>query len=91
MPISGHTWSSGDFRWAQPAHIEYTTDQSQFLYLYQDYVNQIRVMRDTIGLSAAIYSQLTDVERETTGLLTYDRAALKVDVNQLSTINSSLY
>lgn len=91
LPISGHTWSSGEFRWAQPAHIEYTTDQSQFLYLYQDYVNQIRVMRDTIGLSAAIYSQLTDVERETTGLLTYDRAALKVDVNQLSTINSSLY
>jgi hypothetical protein len=31
------------------------------------------------GLSAAVYTQLTDVETECNGLLTYDRAVIKID------------
>ena len=33
-------------------------------------------MRD--GLSAAVYTQLTDVENELNGLITYDRRVLKL-------------
>jgi len=30
------------------------------------------------GLSAAVYTQITDVETEVNGLITYDRAVLKI-------------
>ena len=40
------------------------------------------------GLSAAIYTQLTDVEDEVNGLLTYDRKVLKVDAEVIRQINS---
>ena len=42
------------------------------------------------GLSVAIYTQLSDVENETNGLLTYDRAVLKVDEKTMQEINEAL-
>ena len=36
-------------------------------------------MRDEQGLCAAVYTQITDVETECNGILTYDRKVLKVD------------
>lgn len=39
------------------------------------------------GLNAAIYTQLSDVEDEVNGLLTYDRQVLKVDPARLRKIN----
>ena len=42
------------------------------------------------GLSAAVYTQLSDVEEELNGLLTYDRKVLKVKPEQLQEINGKL-
>ncbi len=42
------------------------------------------------GLSAAIYTQVSDVEDETNGLLTYDRAICKVDKKMFSDISKIL-
>ncbi|MCH5152765.1 MAG: glycoside hydrolase family 2 [Clostridiales bacterium] len=42
------------------------------------------------GLSATVYTQLTDVEDEVNGLLTYDRKVLKVDGELMRTINSKV-
>lgn len=42
----------------------------------------------TRGLCAAVYTQLSDVEDEVNGLLTYDRKALKVNVNMMKSINA---
>jgi len=42
------------------------------------------------GLSAVVYTQLSDVEGETNGLLTYDRDMLKVDGDAVREINSRL-
>jgi hypothetical protein len=39
------------------------------------------------GMSAAVYTELTDVEGEMNGFITYDRAVVKVDLNKLSEIN----
>ena len=39
------------------------------------------------GLSAAVYTQTTDVETECNGLLTYDRAVIKVDRRRLAAAN----
>ncbi len=43
------------------------------------------------GLSAAVYTQTTDVEIEVNGLLTYDRAIIKLDEKRLTTANKQLY
>ncbi|MES2376024.1 MAG: sugar-binding domain-containing protein [Bacteroidota bacterium] len=44
-----------------------------------------------IGLSAAIYTQTTDVEGEVNGFLTYDRKVFKMPVDGLYKVNSKLY
>ena len=42
------------------------------------------------GLSALVYTQLTDVEDEVNGLFTYDRAAVKPDANAVRSVNAAL-
>ncbi|MDO7744400.1 MAG: beta-galactosidase, partial [Pedobacter sp.] len=44
-----------------------------------------------LGLSAAVYTQTTDVEGEINGFMTYDRKVMKVPVEQLKSVNSKLY
>lgn len=43
------------------------------------------------GLSAIIYTQLSDVEDEVNGLITYDRKVIKFDPHQVTHINQQLY
>ena len=42
------------------------------------------------GLSALVYTQLTDVEDEVNGLFTYDRTAIKPDANAVRSVNAAL-
>ena len=42
------------------------------------------------GLSAAVYTQVSDVEDEVNGLLTYDRRVLKVDPDMMRKINKKI-
>ena len=42
------------------------------------------------GLSALVYTQLTDVEDEVNGLFTYDRAEIKPDANAVRSVNAAL-
>ena len=42
------------------------------------------------GLSAAVYTQVSDVEDEVNGLLTYDRKVLKIDADMMRDINSKV-
>ena len=44
-------------------------------------------LRDTHGMSAGVYTQLTDVEVELNGFLTYDRAVLKLDTASAAAVN----
>ena len=43
------------------------------------------------GLCATVYTQVSDVEDETNGLLTYDRAVLKVDEVKMREMSNELY
>lgn len=43
------------------------------------------------GLSATVYTQLSDVEDEINGLYTYDRKVLKFDAERLLQLNKKLY
>ena len=42
------------------------------------------------GLSAMIYTQLSDVEGELNGLFTYDRKVLKFDKDKMKKLNDSV-
>jgi len=53
-------------------------------------------MKDTIvpsvkkGYSATIYTQLSDIEEETNGLLTYDRRRVKMNPSTVQKWNKTL-
>ena len=42
------------------------------------------------GLAATVYTQVSDVESEINGLLTYDRRVLKVDPDMVRAVNAQL-
>ena len=42
------------------------------------------------GLCASVYTQLSDVEEEVNGFLTYDRKILKVDLDEIQSVNKLL-
>ena len=48
-------------------------------------------MKKNRGLSAAVYTQTTDVEGEVNGLMTYDRKVTKVPVETLREMHSVIY
>ncbi|MEP6951986.1 MAG: hypothetical protein ABI863_22040, partial [Ginsengibacter sp.] len=43
------------------------------------------------GLSAAVYTQTTDVEGEVNGFMTYDRKVMKMPLDKLRQANEKLY
>ena len=42
------------------------------------------------GLSASIYTQLSDVEEETNGFITFDREVIKVGPEEIKKINDKI-
>ncbi len=61
--------------------------QNAFLKLYENEV--IPVIRK--GLCATVYTQLTDVEDETNGLISYDRKVVKVDKRRMQSLAKKLF
>ncbi len=57
---------------------------------YQGLINRLHPMVGR-GLSAAVYTQTSDVEGEVNGLMTYDRAMVKIGAEKLNEINRKLY
>jgi len=70
LPVQGHTWEQKNWGY------EKMGDTTALLQKYSDFYARVREMVATKGLSASVYTQTTDVETETNGLMTYDR---KVD------------
>jgi hypothetical protein len=52
--------------------------------------DRLKQLRSCQGLSAAIYTQTTDVESELNGLLTYDRAVMKPIVSDVRAANRAV-
>ena len=53
------------------------------------FINEVKVEIDK-GLSASVYTQVSDVEDEVNGLLTYDRKIIKVDKNIVKEFNNKI-
>jgi len=57
---------------------------------YKKLYDKVIIPQIKDGLSAAVYTQLTDVEDELNGLMTYDREIVKIDIDELKKINERI-
>jgi hypothetical protein len=85
LPLPGHLWVEKN-NWG---YVSYKTPQE----LTDAYVNLLDKLHPLItqGLSAAVYTQTTDVEIEVNGWLTYDRAISKIYPERASAAARRLY
>ncbi len=85
LPIEGHTWQTKD-NWGYQSFTSVEDLQKR----YERFIADMQVLiRD--GLSAAVYTQTTDVEIETNGLMTYDRKVIKMPTEDLKRAHAPLY
>lgn len=83
-PSAGHMASERIFGYRMYKNKQELTDAFEKLYR----TDVLPAMER--GLSAAIYTQLSDVEDEINGLLTYDRAELKLSADTVQALNREL-
>ena len=84
LSLKGHTWKN-EKSWG---YRSYKNPEE----LTAAYLALLRNLRPLItkGLAAAVYTQTTDLEIEVTGLMTYDRAIIKIDTNRVALANRAL-
>jgi len=88
--VDGHLWARGD-RENYGYGGAYAADRrDEMNRRYELLIQRMWRLRDTHGMSAGVYTQLTDVEAEVNGLFTYDRAVLKFDAGRLAAVNRGL-
>lgn len=58
--------------------------------LHHLYIDRIKPLIYAKGLSALVYTEVSDVEDETNGLLTFDREITKVDIDFMREINEQM-
>jgi beta-galactosidase/beta-glucuronidase len=86
-PINENLWNPEMRNWGYQTY--YNAEDLLKNYIYK--FNQIVEMKEENGLSAAVYTQTTDVEGEINGLMTYDRKVTKMPAETLKELHSKLY
>jgi len=86
LPLPGHTWQS-QANWSYRGF----TSQDALTDAYVGLLDRVHLLIGSPGLSAAVYTQTTDVEIEVNGLMTYDRAVIKPDVARVRAANLALF
>jgi len=82
LPVRGHTWQSQK-NWGYRSF----TNSEALTTAYLNLIANLYPLIDEKGLSAAIYTQTTDVEVEVNGLMTYDRELVKMDPKRIADAN----
>ncbi len=77
LALPGHTWTKASWGYKGAAN------QEELTRAYGALWDKVWRLKDDPGLSAAVYTQWTDVETECNGLWTYDRKVLKIDAGRL--------
>ncbi|MDR3366797.1 MAG: T9SS type A sorting domain-containing protein [Prevotellaceae bacterium] len=80
---NGHIWQEGN---------PYATVNSyaKLLETYAFYGDMLIDFKTSKGLSAAVYTEITDVEMELNGLMTYDRKVFKGDIAGFAAVNQRI-
>ena len=79
LPVEGHTWDEEDLGLSR-----HPATEDDLTRKYEKLLAGVCELKDKPGLSAAVYTQTTDVETEANGLMTYDRAVVKVDLERIA-------
>jgi len=84
LPLKGHLW-------LEKGNWGYRTYKSreELAAAYRDLIRRLRGLQAD-GLAAAVYTQTTDVEIEVNGLMTYDRAVVKLP-EDIASLHKQLY
>ena len=84
MALKGHLWLA-DKNWG---YVKFNTPEE----VTNEYIKSADHLLELIekGFSAAVYTQITDVEEEVNGLVTYDRKVIKVDEPKIKAINQKI-
>ena len=94
--IPGHTWYDHE----EPSeHIDHINDITRPTYPtpqameddYRFWIENLRAMVGLTPLNGIVYTQITDVEHELNGWLTYDRKISKIDPDELGKIHATLW
>lgn len=81
--IPDHTWKVG------PTYIM-INNENDYTNLYDSFATDLTMFKTSKGLSAAVYTEITDVEVELNGLLTYDREVIKGSVEKIKASNQKI-
>lgn len=92
--FGGEAFVDKDHLWLQdlskaPGHYETSPSKSKLHKTYDHFIDKLLKLKEK-GLSAAVYTQTTDVETEVNGLMTYDREVVKFDMDHLKKIHDKL-
>lgn len=82
-PIANHLWSTAGNFYGNVSSAE------ALIQKYTDFSERLLMFKKTKGMSAAVYTEITDVEIEVNGFLTYDRN-YKVDPAIIKAINEKV-
>lgn len=81
LAVPGHAWA------VQQSYVD--VDPSTYT---DDYLEKLAEVRELVcrGSNGAVYTQITDVEGELNGLMTYDRKVVKPDVERIRAAQQAL-
>jgi hypothetical protein len=84
LAVRDHSWTTENWGYQE------MQDQENLLSRYEELFKELGKLKYSPGLAAAVYTQTTDVETESNGLMTYDRALIKMDADRLRELNQSI-
>jgi beta-galactosidase/beta-glucuronidase len=85
-PVTGHLWDAEKRNWGYQTY----PSEAEYQAALKKKMEALLPMRRELGLSAAVYTQTTDVEGEVNGFMTYDRKKIKINAADLNEINRQL-
>jgi hypothetical protein len=84
LEVAGHMWfDDGGAYWMAP-------DSATLTRRYVENQRDLLRLANTCGISAGVYTQITDVEHEVNGFFTYDRRVEKMDFDQVRAVNEAV-
>ena len=84
LKIEGHTFTEKMFGY------RIYKSKASLTKAYKKLFEKVIILQIQKGLSATVYTEVSDVEDELNGLMTYDREILKIDKEVLKEINSKV-
>jgi concanavalin A-like lectin/glucanase superfamily protein/glycosyl hydrolase family 2 len=84
LEVEGHMW------FGEGHAYEMEPDSATLTRRYVENQRDVLSSAQSCGISAAIYTQITDVEHEVNGFFTYDRQVRKLDFDQVRAVNEEI-